>query len=383
MTTTGAKGWVETHCSTNAGNGVVVSPAGDQDTRTMQNRGLPARKEGNANQNYARTSNACDCQTTSTSANDWTCTEQCTASNRLNSPATGWLYGDIHQNPLTFRYDAPNCDCRYYKKADQTLAQAAPTTGACTGTSYTCGIPAVDVSYVDAASMTGGDMTSPGVTIASGSCYSDKNNLGDNLSVIVQCTSLHDCLTTFYRSLDCTGESVKQIRTTDLASGGEWIVQTPYSPKDPQTIATGTTAFDYQDTTCIGGTCNQQGAPYFSVGTEALTTYITVNDGSGTGTQYKTTVDFMLKQVQIGADDDLAAKGLWSRCRGYPSAFRSNVSDDSGLADSDIYGIAFGCFILGLLCAGIAAVAASAKVTVSGSAAASGSADSAATAGKV
>jgi len=386
MTTTGAKGWVETHCSTG-----TASPSGNTDTSTMTNRGLPKRMASPpvaANADYARTSNACDCQLAvlnlgTEGGNAWTCTDQCKASNRANpAPATGWLNGDLTTAALR---DAPNCDCVGYTKADQIPAQAAPTTGACTGTSYSCGIPAVDVSYIDAASMTGGDMTTTGVTIASGSCYSDKNNLGDNLSVIVQCTSLHDCLTTFYRSLDCTGDSVKQIHTTDFVTGGEWIVQTPYSPKDPQTIATGTTAFDYQSTSCLNGDCSQPGAPYFSVGTDPLTTYITVDvDGTGTGTQYTTTVDFQLSAIRIGADNTVA-QGQWSRCRGYPSAFRSDVSDDSGLADSDIYGIAFGCFFIGFLCAGITTVVASAKVTVSSSASASasGSADPVATAGKV
>jgi len=205
-----------------------------------------------------------------------------------------------------------------------------------------------------------------GVTVASGTCYSDVHNLGDNLSVKVTCSSRYDCVTVFYQNLVCaefssdgtTSDVLKTVTSQNMADS-EWVAQTPqYAPKTTASIGSGDAAPDFQDTTC---TCTSASpavctcksptaqAPEYSTVSSGVTTYIT----SG-GTQYKTTVDFQISAPIIGLDGlDGASggQGLWSRCRGYPTLHRTNEPDDSTLALVDVWGIAFGCFTVGLIVA--------------------------------
>jgi len=236
-----------------------------------------------------------------------------------------------------------------------------------TGSDTNYGVPAVAVSYSDYSTGTGGNMMT-GVTVASGTCYSDVNNLGDNLSVKVTCSSRYDCVTVFYQNLVCAkfsadrtkSDVLKTVASQNMA-GPEWVAQTPqYVPKTTASIGSGEAAPDFQNTACTcttsGCTCtNEWTAPEYSTVSSGVPTYIT----SG-GTSYQTTVDFQISAPIIGLDGASSGQGLWSRCRGYPTQHRSNEADDSTLALVDVWGIAFGCFIVGLI---VAAVAMTVKVS--------------------
>jgi hypothetical protein len=203
-------------------------------------------------------------------------------------------------------------------------------------------------------------------------CYSDKFSLGEKLSVMIKCKYPRnngdwtqnpnrehvpagpfdnglpgpvfntarspaypqqiDCVVNFYPNLNCYGPAVRTTYVTNPTN--EAIVTPQYVPRTFVNVWNKNVApiavegdTDYTPTSGTAG---------------SLTTEI--KEGSNT---YTTAVSFTINSVKRPT----VQSGYLGKCRGFNSARRTSEMDDSGLADSDIVGVAFGCFLAGLFIA--------------------------------
>lgn len=212
------------------------------------------------------------------------------------------------------------------------------------------------------------------VTVAAGSCYSDEFSLGD-VSVYTTCTSVKSCHIKFYKgSPFCTGEVEKEIYITDFDGTDHTIIAPKYVPFPRKTTV------NVRNKVWVNSM--DETGQAFTTGSNTLNVKVSLKKPSAA--EYSSPLTFTVKsieQAQAGTGQD---QSYMSRCRGYPSTTRSDDSDDAGLADSDIYGIAFGCFLAGIILACVlASLALKVSVSTGASAGASAEAGGEAHAGKV
>jgi len=214
------------------------------------------------------------------------------------------------------------------------------------------------------------------VTVAAGACYSDEFSLGD-VSVFTTCTSVKSCHIKFYKdSPFCTGEVAKEIYITDFDGTAHTIIAPQVIPEPKDTNVNVRNGVYVQSMDNV----NQ----VFTTGSNTLNVKVALK--KPTEAEYSSPLTFTVTKIEQATAGSNTGNGYMSRCRGYPSATRSDDSDDAGLADSDIYGIAFGCFLAGIILACVvASLVVKVSVSTTGSAGASAEAggDAHANAGKV
>jgi len=212
------------------------------------------------------------------------------------------------------------------------------------------------------------------VTVAAGSCYSDEFSLGD-VSVYTTCTSVKSCHIKFYKgSPFCTGEVEKEIYITDFDGTAHTIIAPQYVPAPQQTNV------NVRNKVWVASMA--AGGQAFTTGSNTLNVKVSLKKPSAA--EYSSPLTFTVTSIEQAQAGTGQGQSYMSRCRGYPSTTRSDDSDDAGLADSDIYGIAFGCFLAGIILACVlASLALKVSVSTGASAGASAEAGGEAHAGKV
>jgi hypothetical protein len=220
------------------------------------------------------------------------------------------------------------------------------------------------------------------VTVAAGSCYSDEFSLGD-VSVFTTCTSVRSCHVKFYKdSPFCTGTVANEVYITDFDGQPHTIIAPQVIPEPKETNV------NVRNRVYVGSMAPAPSDPsdlanpqVFTTGTNTLNVKVALK--KPTEAEYESPLTFTVKTI-TQATAGTNGNGYMSRCRGYPSTTRSDDSDDAGLADSDIYGIAFGCFLAGIILACVlASLALKVSVSTGASAGASAEAGGEAHAGKV
>jgi len=265
-------------------------------------------------------------------------------------------------------YDLENCVTTPYP-----ITSTTPGTPSHSSTTFTD--TGVTENITDISSPVTGIVNN--LVISTGMCYSDKFSLGDTLSVMIKCKYPRnngdwtqnpdrehvpagpftnglpgpvfntarspeypqqiDCVVNFYPNLNCYGPAV---RTTYVTNPTDEAIVTPqYVPQTfvnvwNKQVAPSAIQGDTEYTAVASGTAG------------SLTTEITETIG-GTAYHYTTAVSFTINSVKRPT----VQSGYLAKCRGFNSERRTSEMDDSGLADSDIVGVAFGCFLAGLFIA--------------------------------